>query len=595
MANILPRDLDPAASVNPNAAVIVDSGASVERATPGQIVDAGRPNATQSEAEAGLDNEKGMTPLRVKQAMAAQALLVPANGVAKTLALLKAAPVNNVTMIYDGATFNWTSGNFTGQADNVNVVKADSEAITSGAWIRQSAGALTTRQPEAGSVTRSLAARLLDIPVTPEDFGAVGDGVTNDGPAFQKALDTKRPIVLKQLGSYNIGTTALLVKTSGQVISGNNAELHYYGTASALGFELNAGSYRFNGVLKDFTVYIHTEGATGIRWRASYSEASNVAVVLYASNQVGWLLEGDTAYGTGVYYVNFYNCHVQGRAFLPDYHDQIGWLCLAKVAIPGRCPNACRWFGGRASGCNVNYQINGSGNHLYGPTSETVPAGGWHFRIDNPLETSVLNAGCSVIGAYLEGQAGSNGFFIGRYAKGTAIHGIYATGIGASLFDDAYNNLNGVNGDGVKFSGDTSADPRVLDAYYEYPPFTPGIAGSTVAGTNTYSKQKGTATRIGNRVFGEIAIVMTAKDAAMAGSVYVTGLPVPSASSNQSAISVSASNFTLSAGFTQFGGEIGGSVDRVLLTKIGASGDGAFSSSDVPAGAYITFSFSYRV
>lgn len=74
MAEILPRDLNPAASVNPNSAIIVDDGNVVGKATPLQVVDSARPKASQVEAEAGADNEKIMTPLRVKQAIDAQAL-----------------------------------------------------------------------------------------------------------------------------------------------------------------------------------------------------------------------------------------------------------------------------------------------------------------------------------------------------------------------------------------------------------------------------------------------------------------------------------------------------------------------------------------
>lgn len=69
MANIRPNQLPAAASVNPSSAIIVDAGGPVEKATPLQVVDAGRPKASQVDAETGTDNEKIMTPLRVKQAI----------------------------------------------------------------------------------------------------------------------------------------------------------------------------------------------------------------------------------------------------------------------------------------------------------------------------------------------------------------------------------------------------------------------------------------------------------------------------------------------------------------------------------------------
>lgn len=75
MAAILPSDLPAAPSVNPNAAIIVDNGAgNVNKATAAQVVDAATPLASQVEAETGADNTKRMTPLRVKQAINAQAV-----------------------------------------------------------------------------------------------------------------------------------------------------------------------------------------------------------------------------------------------------------------------------------------------------------------------------------------------------------------------------------------------------------------------------------------------------------------------------------------------------------------------------------------
>jgi hypothetical protein len=71
MGTIRPAELPAAASVNPAAAVIVDDGSSVERATPLQVVDAAIPLASQVEAEGGSNNVKRMTPLRVKQAITA--------------------------------------------------------------------------------------------------------------------------------------------------------------------------------------------------------------------------------------------------------------------------------------------------------------------------------------------------------------------------------------------------------------------------------------------------------------------------------------------------------------------------------------------
>lgn len=71
MAIIRPSDLPPAASVSAGNSIVVDTGSAVEKATPEQVVDAAIPLASQAEAEAGTDNAKRVTPLRVKQAIEA--------------------------------------------------------------------------------------------------------------------------------------------------------------------------------------------------------------------------------------------------------------------------------------------------------------------------------------------------------------------------------------------------------------------------------------------------------------------------------------------------------------------------------------------
>ncbi len=69
MAQILPRDLPAAISVNTESAIIIDDGSGVKKATPAQLVSSGFPVASQAEAEAGIVSDKAMTPQRVSQAI----------------------------------------------------------------------------------------------------------------------------------------------------------------------------------------------------------------------------------------------------------------------------------------------------------------------------------------------------------------------------------------------------------------------------------------------------------------------------------------------------------------------------------------------
>ncbi|MBB4642377.1 sialidase family protein [Rhizorhapis suberifaciens] len=69
MVAIRPDELPAALSVNPAAAIIVDDGTLVQKATPIQVMDSARALASQEEAEVGAENTKIMSPLRVSQAI----------------------------------------------------------------------------------------------------------------------------------------------------------------------------------------------------------------------------------------------------------------------------------------------------------------------------------------------------------------------------------------------------------------------------------------------------------------------------------------------------------------------------------------------
>ncbi len=62
------------------------------------------------------------------------------NNTRATLAALKAAAITDGTSLYDRSLWTWTPGDYTGQADDKNVVKATSTALTVGAWVRQGGG-----------------------------------------------------------------------------------------------------------------------------------------------------------------------------------------------------------------------------------------------------------------------------------------------------------------------------------------------------------------------------------------------------------------------------------------------------------------------
>jgi hypothetical protein len=120
--------------------------------------------------------------------------------------------------------------------------------------------------------------------------------------------------------------------------------------------------------------------------------------------------------------------------------------------------------------------------------------------------------------------------------------------------------LISANGGQIAFPAtqNASAGANTLDDYEEGT-FTPSIGGDATAGSQTYGAWRvGSYTKIGNRVAYTITINLTAKDAATAGNIVVSGLPF-SATTLTGAPVARFGPFDLTTGYT------------VLTTDINAS------------------------
>jgi hypothetical protein len=104
--------------------------------------------------------------------------------------------------------------------------------------------------------------------------------------------------------------------------------------------------------------------------------------------------------------------------------------------------------------------------------------------------------------------------------------------------------------------------------------WTPVLFGNTTAGTNTYSVQKGSYFRIGNLVTVSGEITVSAKDAAMAGNLFISGLPYFPITANSYTYAIAFTGFTLSTGLTNIVASTNGTKSLQLL----AFGSGAVAN-----------------
>lgn len=115
-----------------------------------------------------------------------------------------------------------------------------------------------------------------------------------------------------------------------------------------------------------------------------------------------------------------------------------------------------------------------------------------------------------------------------------------------------------------------------FDTFYASGTFTPTLFGSGTAGTFTYDTANTEAvyTRIGNEVFVEGRVIISATSVAPTGNVSIGGLPFTSAAATNSGniagvLHTVWSGINLQAGYTYVAGVVVGSVTSAFLYECG--------------------------
>jgi len=137
----------------------------------------------------------------------------PAENTYTTLSAFKAQPITNKASRLVGASgitdgdFFWTIGDFTGRADDENIIKADSTPLSTGAWVRQQADSVSYSQFDAAPFLMTLANKVRETPSITA-LGAVGDNSGNQLTKIQDtinaAIDAGVPSLLVPEGTFRI-------------------------------------------------------------------------------------------------------------------------------------------------------------------------------------------------------------------------------------------------------------------------------------------------------------------------------------------------------------------------------------------------------
>jgi hypothetical protein len=199
------------------------------------------------------------------------------------------------------------------------------------------------------------------------------------------------------------------------------------------------------------------------------------------------------------------------------------------------------------------------------------------------------------------GPSYTRGAFTGTSARAITIvsdpdYALYSAGAGKVAINDLLDLSLPAAGQ-IKFPAtqNQSSNANTLDHYAEGL-WTPVIAGTTTPGVNSYANQDGIYVKVGQMVVASFFVKLSAKDAAMAGIVWITGLPF-----------VAAPNQRQGCGVADFGGfanpkvyvavQLQGAQNAMLITFVnpaGATDIGYLPPSELTNTTWIGGTICYR-
>jgi len=196
----------------------------------------------------------------------------PADNTYTSLVAFRASDTNRRTAslvgvpgVSDGR-FNWTDGDYSGQADDANIIKADDTPLSVGAWVRQGAAGIsyvtpvTSRDSQAklNDVTRTI----FDV-VKPSELLAFATGVT--------PIDTFLARMVAIGGTWRLPYRSFVYKMTQRVTSGiqngftllgdDRVVVEYSGPGAQGVSDFNRGLFEATDV-DDFTIACTQPGGT---------------------------------------------------------------------------------------------------------------------------------------------------------------------------------------------------------------------------------------------------------------------------------------------------------------------------------------------
>jgi hypothetical protein len=422
------------------------------------------------------------------------------------------------------------------------------------------------------------------------DFGAVGDGVTDDTVAIQTALSASNNVEVPN-GNYRIDGTIAIVGNKCLIL--NNANLIRYSAYSA----------NTDPVVRLEANYASIEGTRNSVVRSENASPKGVVAIYdpaYVANVSWGKISGFQIIGNGPFSggdpTSTSSC-IYAETGLEQggtgvtYFNQITDLILIKAAYgihltaqvnATQINNVVFGFLSRAA---MNFEGNSSVNgEVYGNTVNNA----WFTNASAPT-TSMHRMRYARFNVFTNSVAEQGGGSLPKFVDADA------TAIGNS-----WTGVSNVAGGSAAPTNTNNLFLLANDSFSTVKTWTPVLEGETVAGSNTYFAQNGICIKLGRLCFIQFEVVINIKDPAMAGNLLITGLPfqvLGGAGIPVSAMAIaSAANYSLPAGYTQISVHARGGVSDLRLRKFGgAVAQANLLASEISNSFVISGSGSYTI